>query len=78
MNLVYDEIVDFIAKGPSSDSVARFEASPETKDRVADLISREKNEHLSDDERQELDTYIVAEHLMRMAKARARMQASHD
>ena len=78
MNLAYEEIVDFIAKGPSSNSVADFEASPETKTRVENLIHREKNEGISEEERAELDTYMVVEHVMRMAKARARLQATHD
>jgi hypothetical protein len=38
---------------------------------VADLILREKTEGLSRDEKSELDRYMVIEHLLRLAKARA-------
>jgi hypothetical protein len=68
----YDEIVDFIAAGTTPDRVAHFEASQETKNRVADLIDREKTTGLSSDETSELDSFLKLEHLMRLAKARAR------
>ena len=68
----YEEIVDFIAAGTTPTRVANFEASPETKERVADLIDREKSSGLSPDETSELDSFLKVEHLMRLAKARAR------
>jgi hypothetical protein len=68
----YDEIVDFIAAGTTPSGVAHFEASAETKERVADSIRREKTTGLSADEALELDYFLKTEHLMRLAKARAR------
>lgn len=68
----YEEIVDFIAAGTTPDAVARFEASQETKSRVEHLIYKEKTTGLSSDETSELDHYLKIEHLMRLAKARAR------
>ena len=68
----YDEVVDFIAGGVSPSDVVDFEASSKTKERVAELIHREKTVGLSADEGAELDHYMAAEHLMRLAKARAR------
>jgi hypothetical protein len=69
---LYEEIVDFIAAGPSSEAVAGFEASPQTKQLVADLIQREKTAGLSAEEASDLDYYLKLEHIMRLAKARAR------
>jgi hypothetical protein len=69
----YDELVDFIAAGPTRDAVARYEASQETKDYVADLIHKEKTAALTLDEAADLDYYLKLEHVMRLAKARARM-----
>ncbi len=74
----YDEIVDFIAAGTTPEGVAQFEASQETKDRVAHLIHREKTEGLTPDETVELDHYVRLEHLMRLAKARARLYCAHE
>ena len=68
----YDEIVDFIATGTTPETVAAFCASTESQDRVADLLHREKTTGLTPDESSELDHYLQLEHVMRLAKARAR------
>ena len=68
----YDEVVDFIAAGTTPDSVIGFSPSAAVKERVAYLIDREKTTGLSPDEKSELDHYAQLEHLMRLAKARAR------
>lgn len=67
----YDEIVDFIAAGTTSDAVARFEPSQRTKDVVADLIHKEKTTGLTPEESSELEHFMELEHIMRLAKARA-------
>lgn len=72
----YDEIVEFIAAGTTPDSVARYEPSQETKDAVADLVYKEKTTGLTAEELSELDHYLKLEHLMRLAKARARTVCS--
>jgi hypothetical protein len=74
----YEEIIDFIAAGTTPSRVAHFEASPDAKQRVADLIHREKTSGLSADESSELDYFLKMEHLMRLAKARARTFCSND
>jgi hypothetical protein len=68
----YDEFVDFIAAGPSSESVASFQPSETSRRLVADLLAREKLSGLSPEETSEHNHYIQIEHLMRLAKARAR------
>lgn len=67
----YEEIVDFIAAGVTPGDVARFQASPTTKDKVEQLIAKEKECGLSPEEVSELDHYLHLEHVMRLAKARA-------
>jgi hypothetical protein len=73
----HEEIVEFIAAGPSVRNVADFQASPEAKARVEFLIRKEKNDGLTPEERVELDDFMHLEHLMRLAKARARGHLSH-
>jgi len=68
----YDEFVEFIAAGTTPQTIADFQPSDETKSHVADLIHREKTNGLTPDERSELDHYLQLEHIMRLAKARAR------
>lgn len=72
----YEEVIDFIAAGTTPDNVIAFRPSEETKQRVADLLRREKTTGLTPDETSELDRYMQLEHLMRLAKARARKYLS--
>jgi hypothetical protein len=74
MILAYDEFVDFIAAGSTPQSVIDFRPSEETKAHVVDLIRRQKVKTLSADETAELNHYLQIEHLMRLAKARARQR----
>jgi O-succinylbenzoate synthase len=69
---VYEEVVDFIAAGPSPGKVVAFRPSEAARRRVADLIRREKAEGLPAEEASELEHYLQLEHLMRLAKARAK------
>jgi hypothetical protein len=68
----YEEIVDFIAAGTTPQDVISFRPSETAQGRVADLLAREKEGELSPAEKSELDHYMQLEHLMRLAKARAR------
>jgi hypothetical protein len=72
MTRVYEEIVDFIASGSTPDDVAAWSPSQEARDRVEDLLRCEKAGTLSTQEKSELNHYLELEHLMRLAKARAR------
>lgn len=72
----YEELIDFIAAGTTPDNIVAFRPSEETKQRVADLLRREKTTGLTSDELSELDRYMQLEHLMRLAKARARKYLS--
>lgn len=65
-----DEIVEFIAK-EIPEKILAFKASQKTKSRVFDLLFKQKNAELTEDEHAELNNFLVLEHLMRLAKARA-------
>jgi hypothetical protein len=68
----YFEIIDFIATGTTPEAVAHFRPSPEAQQRVSDLIEQEKENALSPEAKAELDHFMELEHILRMAKARAR------
>jgi hypothetical protein len=70
----YAELVDFIAANTAPAKLLAFRPSADTRSRVADLVFREKTAGLSRDESSELDHFLEIEHLMRLAKARARQQ----
>lgn len=74
----YEEVIEFIAAGTSPQGVIAFEPSASVKERVGDLIHREKTMSLAADEQVELDHYLELEHLMRLAKARARQHLAHE
>ena len=76
--LAYEEVVDFIAAGASPQDVVAFRPSEAAKARVADLVAREKAGGLSPEEASELNHYAQIEHLMRLAKARARQHMERE
>jgi hypothetical protein len=78
MAVAYDEIIDFIISGRSPRDVIDFEASEPTKRRVWELIRREKESHLTPEESAELETFMQLEHIMRLAKARARLKLGNE
>ncbi len=74
----YEEIIEFIASGTNPSSVVAFKPSDATKKRVANLIYLEKTAALSSEEKSELDHYMHLEHLMRLAKAKARKYIENE
>jgi len=68
----YLEIIDFIAAGTTPEQVAEFRPSIEAQERVAFLIEHDSEQGLSPEEKAELDHFVELEHILRMAKARAR------
>jgi hypothetical protein len=73
----HEEIIDFIASGTSPSNVANFRPSKQARQRATGLIGREKTSSLSPEETSELNDYLQLEHLMRLAKARARRYLEH-
>ena len=72
MTKAYDELVEFLAAGSTPATLLEFQPSQETRERVVELIHKEKTAGLLPEETVELDDYLKLEHLMRMANARAR------
>jgi len=68
----YDEIIDFIAAGTTPEAVVALRPSEQVQQRVALLAERARDGNISAEEQSELDDYRQLEHLMIMAKARAR------
>ena len=77
-NQPYQDVIEFIASGTTPQSIVAFQPSSAAKARVGELIEQEKTTGLSPDEKAELDHYLELEHIMRLAKARARWYLSHE
>jgi hypothetical protein len=74
MPLAYEEFVDFMIAKMRPEEIIDFKPSERAKARVHELITRLKTEQLEPDETAELNHFLEMEHVMRLAKARARQQ----
>ncbi|MGK7875042.1 MAG: hypothetical protein AB4426_17615 [Xenococcaceae cyanobacterium] len=78
MTRAYEEIIDFLAAGTTPKTIIEFQPSETVKERVANLIFRGKNSTLTPEEKSELDHYMLLEHLIRLAKARAHQYITQE
>ena len=67
-----DEVVEFIAREISPEALVNFRPSESTRQRVWELVNKEKEAGLTPDEKSELDDYERLEHLLILARAKAR------
>ncbi len=74
---VYDDIVEFIASGTTPESVMKFKLSEAAQERLEDLVYAHEIGQLTEEEREELDDFLVLEHIMILAKARAHQYISN-
>jgi hypothetical protein len=70
---IYLELVDFVAGGTTPEDVAAFHPSAEAQKRVGELIERERESQLTAEEAAEPTHFLELEHILRMAKAKARL-----
>ncbi len=69
---VFDEVVDFLAAGSTPQEIVSFRPSPEAQARFETLLAGSKAGTLTPEETSEMTHYMEIEHIMRLAKARAR------
>ncbi len=68
---IYDEFIDFIAKGTTPENLVNFQFSEETRDQIENLVYKAKNGELTIEDKKELDELLFVEHLIIMSKAKA-------
>jgi hypothetical protein len=71
-----EEIIDLIAAGATPEAVLAFRPSDVVQRRVAALVEQSKAGNISPEDQSELEDCLQLEHILIMAKARAR-QYSH-
>jgi hypothetical protein len=71
-NPIYLEIIDFFAAGTTPQAVVEFMPSPAAQQRAVELLEVAKEDKLTPEEQSELEHFTELEHILRMAKARAR------
>ena len=67
----YMELVDFVARGATAEEVASFRPSPEAQERVKELLERQRDTGLTEEEAAELDGFVQLDHILGLAKAKA-------
>ena len=67
----YDEIVDLFARGASPAEVLAFRPSLETQERVRDLLERNAEDQLTEEEAAELECLGELQHLLQLVRIRA-------
>jgi hypothetical protein len=70
---VYDEFIQLIAQGGGPEAVVAFHPSDSAQQRAYELVDRKRAGSLTPEEESELSHFLQLEHLVRMAKIRARM-----
>jgi hypothetical protein len=71
---VFDEIIDLITSAPKPEQIIQFKPSKQAQFRLEELLFKQREDKLTSEEHRELDQYLTIEHIMRLAKARARQR----
>ena len=67
----YAEVIEFLAGRPSLEEIIAFKVSDEAQARLRELLDRNRESLLTNDEQAELDLYEQIEHVMILLKAQA-------
>ncbi len=67
----YDEVLEFLTSTPTPQQIIAFRPSEATQTRINALLEANRDGHLTNEERAELDEFEQIEHLMRRLKIRA-------
>ena len=68
---VYQEMVDFLISSQTLEQVIAFKISASAQERLEELLYKNREEELTQDERTELETYLQLSHLVTQLKVRA-------
>ncbi len=68
------EVLEVLASLPAPEDVLALRPAPVLEERVQTLLEKNRAEGLSDDEEREWERYEYLEHLVRMAKAKAKLK----
>ena len=68
------EVARFLAHHPTPEQIMAFYPSPEVAQRAYELIRAEREGSLTEEERQELESFLLIEYLMELVKLEAHQQ----
>jgi hypothetical protein len=67
----YEQVLEFLAEGPSAQQIVAFRPRPEAQERFSHLLEANRQRPLTVEEEEELDHYIRIEQMMALLKAKA-------
>lgn len=67
----YEEVLDFLAGGPSSKEIVEYKPPSATQQRFSDLLETNNLGNLSSEDEMELDHYIQMDRMLSLLKAKA-------
>ncbi|MEK7253867.1 MAG: hypothetical protein AAB316_03925 [Bacteroidota bacterium] len=68
----FDDFIDLLIANTNPASIVDFKPKEATVRRIETLLFKEKEGEISPDEKAELDRFLMMEHVIRLAKIRAR------
>lgn len=71
----YEEVLDFLASGPSPDQILNFQLSTEARQRASELLQKDREDGLATEETQELDFYVELGDFLGILRAKAQLHA---
>lgn len=74
INMIFDEITDFLASGTTAGQIIAFKPSEMLDQRLHILLDHNSHDALNDEERSELDEFLRMNHLLKMLKLKARLK----
>ena len=71
---VFAVIVEFLVSLPSDDEVLAYHLPGDLQERLSDLLNRNKEAQLTDEEIEELDDFIHADNMVSLLKTKIRLR----
>ena len=71
---VFAVIIEFLVSLPSDDEVLAFHLPDDLQDRLSDLLKRNRESQVTDEEREELDDFVHADNMMSLLKTKTRLR----
>ncbi|MGH9842245.1 MAG: hypothetical protein ACREEM_26135 [Blastocatellia bacterium] len=68
---IVDEMIDFLANGPTPKQIIAHKASPALQVRLEDLLDKNREAGLTEEEKTEMEAFRQVNHVMILLKARA-------
>ena len=73
-NILFTEVIEFLASGPSAEDILAFQPSEELAERSHYLLERNRSDTITAGEREELEEFRRMNHFVNMLKIRTRQK----